>query len=184
MRRFATIAAAALLLATAPATATATAAPRTISWADGKITSIGALKMVVDPAIAHATRAFGRPSRKRINPLELCVVDWRSIGLRGYFATIDVTPSHLDICSPGVGKLQSVTIRETGFQTERGLKVGDSVARMRMLHPDVRLRGSRWWLATAAHPYGQPGERMAIALANTQRGRVVSFVLWVGAAEE
>lgn len=185
MRLFAAIiAGSALLLATAMATATATAAPRTISWSNGKVTSIGALKITRQATIGAAARAFGRPSSRRLNWLELCVVDWRSIGLRGYFDTLDLTPSHLDDCSPGVGKLQSVTIRGAGFRTQRGLKVGDSVARMRELHPGVRLRGSAWWLADAPHPYGRSGERMAIVLAKTQRRRVVNFEVWVGAAEE
>ena len=182
MRRFAAIAAAALLLATA--TATATAAPRTIKWANGKVTSIGALKITAQATIVRATRAFGRPSSKRLNWLGLCVVDWASIGLRGYFDNLDLISDDLTNCSAGVGKLQSVTIRGAEFRTQRGLKVGDSVARMRELHPDVRLRGSAWWLASAPHPYGRPGERMAIVLANTQRRRVVNFVVWVGAAEE
>ena len=182
MRRVTAILVVAFLLVTVAATATA--ASRTIRWANGKVTNIGALKITRQATIGAASRAFGRPSRTRLNWLELCEVDWSSIGLRGYFDNLGLTPSHLDNCSPGIGKLPVVTIRGAGFRTPRGLKLGDSVARMRELHPGVRLRGSAWWLASAPHPYGRPGERMAIALAKTQRRRVVNFVVWVGAAEE
>ncbi len=106
------------------------------------------------------------------------------LGLRANFVNLGLTPRGQTTCSAGVGKLQSATIRGSSFQTQRGLKVGDSTVRLRELHPGARLRERSWWLATAPNPFDEPGERMAIVRANARGGRVVSFVVWIGAAGE
>ena len=173
--------AALLLAATA---ALAAAAPRTIRWANGNVTHIGAMKTSGAPTLTRAIRAFGAPSRKRLSGREVCVVDWNALGLRANFVNLGLTPRGKTTCSAGVGKLQTVTIRGTGFRTQRGLRVGDSTARLRELHRGARLRERSWWLATAPNPFGEPGDRMAIVRANTRAGEVANFVLWIGSAGE
>ena len=180
MRRLAAIAIVAALLITSIALAAAT--PRTIRWANGQVTSIGAMKTNGTPTLTRAIRAFGNPSRKRLVGREVCVVDWNALGLRAHFVNLGVSRPGQTTCTAGVGKLQTATIRGTGFRTQRGLKVGDSTARLRELHPGARLRDRSWWLATASNPFGEPGDRMAIVRANTKGGAVSSFVLWIGAA--
>lgn len=182
MRRVTVVAATALLIAATAALAAT--GSRTIRWANGKVTHIGTMKTNGSPTLTRAIRAFGTPSRKRLSGREVCIVDWNALGLRANFVNLGVTPPGATTCSAGVGKLQTVTIRGTGFRTQRGLKVGDSTARLRELHRGARLRDRSWWLATAPNPFGEPGERMAIVRANTKGGKVVNFVVWIGAAGE
>ena len=182
MRRVAATATALLVLTTAVAAAATT--QRTIRWANGKVTHIGAMKTNGSPTLTRAIRAFGTPSRRRLSGRAVCIVDWNGLGLRANFVNLGLTPRGKTTCSAGVGKLQTATIRGTGFQTRRGLKVGDSTARLRELHPGARLRDRSWWLATAPNPFGESGDRMAIVRANTKAGKVSNFVLWIGAAGE
>jgi hypothetical protein len=182
MRRLLLIAAAAWLLATTAAAVGA--ATHTIRWANGQVTSIGAMKTSGSPTLTRAIRAFGTPSRTRLSGQEVCIVDWNGLGLRANFVNLGANPAGRTTCTAGVGKLQTATIRGTSFQTQRGLKVGDSIARLRQLHPGARLRERSWWLASAPNRFGDAGERIAIVRANTQAGKVVNFVLWIGAAGE
>jgi len=181
MRRIAVFVAATALLLAATA-ALAAGSPRTIRWSDGQVTHIGAMKTNGAPTLTRAIRAFGTPSRRRPSGREVCIVDWNALGLRAHFVNLGLTPRGKTTCSAGVGKLQTATLRGTGFRTQRGLRVGDSTARLRELHPGARLRDRSWWLATAPDPFGERGERMAIVRANTNAGRVSRLVLWIGAA--
>lgn len=182
MRRVTVAATAALLVAATAALAAAT--PRTIGWANGKVTHIGTMRTNGSPTLTRAIRAFGPPSRKRLGGRELCIVDWNALGLRANFVNLGGVRPDQTTCTAGVGKLQTATIRGTGFRTPRGLSVGDSTARLRQLHPGARLRERSWWLATAPNPFGESGDRMAIVRANTKAGKVSNFVLWIGAAGE
>ena len=182
MRRVTVVAATALLLAATAALAATTS--RTIRWSNGKVTHIGAMRTNGSPTLTRAIRAFGSPSRRRLSGRNVCIVDWNALGLRANFVNLGLTPRGKTTCSAGVGKLQSATIRGTGFRTQRDLRVGDSTARLRELHPGARLRERSWWLATAPNPFGEAGDRMAIVRANTKAGNVSNFVLWIGAAGE
>lgn len=184
MRRLAVIVALAALVLVAATAAGAATPPHTIRWANGKVTSIGAMKTSGSPTLTRAIRTFGAPSHKRLNGREVCIVDWAGIGLRANFVNLGLARPGQTTCTAGVGKLQTATIRGTGFRTQRGLKVGDSTARLRQLHPGARLRQGSWWLATAPNPFGEPGDRMAIVRANTKGGKVANFVVWIGAAGE
>ena len=173
------------ILGLAVAEAAAAATTHTIRWSNGQVTRIGALNTTGSPTIARAVRVFGAPSRRRLESRLVCVVDWRPIGLRASFVSLGGATPGRTTCSDTVGKLQTATIRGASFRTQRGLRVADSVARLRRLHPGARLRGGSWWLATAPNVLGgDPGERIAIVRANVRSGKVTSFVLWIGAAGE
>lgn len=182
MRRVTVVAVTAL-----PSGATAALAAtssRTIRWANGQVTHIGTMKTNGSPTLRRAIRAFGTPSRRRLSGREVCIVDWNVLGLRANSVNLGLAPPGAPTCSAGVGTLQTATIRGTGFRTQRGLKVGDGTARLRELHRGARLRDRSWWLATAANPFGEPGDRMAIVRANVMGAKVVNFVVWIGAAGE
>jgi hypothetical protein len=182
MTRLASLAA---ILALAVAEAATAATTHTIRWSNGQVTRIGALNTTGSPTIARAVRVFGAPARRRLESRLVCVVDWRPLGLRASFVNLGGPTPGRTTCSDAVGKLQTATIRGSSFRTQRGLRVGDSVARLRRLHPGARLRRGSWWLATAPNVLGgEPGERIAIVRANVRSGEVTSFVLWIGAAGE
>jgi hypothetical protein len=171
-----------------PARASTGSETRTIRWANGHVTQIGSLRTSgrVQPTIARAIAAFGRPSSTRRTSRITCVLDWSRLGLRASFANLGAIPPGQTICTPSVGLLGSASVRGRGFQTQRGLRVGDSTARLRRLHSGARFRQGTWWLATAPAVFGdvEPGERVPIVRALTQDGRVTRFVLSIGAAGE
>ncbi len=164
--------------------ATAAAAATTIRWKDGKLTRIGDLDLSRTPTIMRATAAFGAPTTKRRDGRALCVVDWSALSLRGHFVNLGRTPAGQTTCSATVGKLQTAELRGRALATQNGLRVGDTLARLRRLHPAARRHGSTWWLATAPNPFGSAGARMSIVRANVKDGKVSALVLWIGAAGE
>ena len=173
---------AALLLSLAAA---APGTPTTIRWANGKITRIGALDLSRTPTIKRATDAFGQPTSKRLSGKVLCVVDWRGLRLRGNFVNLGGPMPGRTTCSTSVGKLQTAEIRGRALQTQAGLRVGDSLARLRRLHPGARRHGTTWWLATAPNVFGaNPRDRIPIVRANVRAAKVSALVLWIGAAGE
>lgn len=182
MSRLTSIVTCAVVLFTVNATA-ATAAT-TVRWKDGKITHIGDLGLSRAPTIGRATAAFGAPTKKRLDGKVLCVVDWAPLALRGRFVNLGGPRPGQTTCSSTVGKLQTAEIRGPALQTQDGLRVGDTLARLRKLHPAARRHGKSWWLATAPNPFGDPGARMSIVRANVKDGKVSVLVLWIGAAGE
>ena len=183
MSRIASAAACAALLLCLSAAAPGT--PTTIRWSDGKVTRIGALDLSRTPTIKRATDAFGPPTSKRLSGKVLCVVDWRGLRLRGNFVNLGGPMPGRTTCSTSVGKLQTAEIRGRAFQTQAGLRVGDTLARLRRLHPAARRHGTTRWLATAPDVFGANArDRFAIVRANAKAGKVCAFVLWIGAAGE
>lgn len=164
---------------------------KTIRWAAGQVTRIGSLRTTSSrtrpPTLARAIAAFGRPtSTSRTSPIT-CVVNWSRIGLRATFANLGgVPPGGQTICSPAVGLLATATVRGRAFQTQEGLRAGDSTARLKRLHTGARFRQGTWWLATAPAVFGdvEPGERFPIVRAFAKDGRVTHLALHIGAAGE
>lgn len=107
---------------------------------------------------AAAVKVFGQPSsRGTDNPLasNLCTVRWRRLGLDIGFATSAPRP-----CGPtrrGRGAWYGATVYTPRWYTEKGLRVGDSVARIRRLYPrarfhDVPPRPPFWSLVRQRRP--------------------------------
>lgn len=169
-----------LLVASAAARAPA---PMTIRWSNGKLTRIGALDLSRTPTIKRATDAFGRPASKRPSGKVLCLVDWTRLRLRGNFVNLGGPLPGRTTCSTSAGTLQTAQIRGRAFRTQAGLRVGDTLARLRRLHPAARRHGASWWLATRPSVGGgDPRDRIPIVRANVRDGRVSVLVVWVGAA--
>ena len=68
--------------------------------------------------------------------------------------------------------------------TQRGLRVGDRVRRLRRLYPKAPRSGATYKLITGRNVYGSGRGRYAVVGARVNGGRVRSFVLDVGAAGE
>jgi hypothetical protein len=184
MRRLALFGACAALLVAAPGGALALTTAK-IRWRNGSVTRIGALDLARTPTIKRVSDAFGRPTRKRLENKVLCVVDWRGLGVRANFVNLGAPRRGQTTCATTVGRLQTAEIRGARWRTQNGLAVGDSVARLRRLHPGARRHGTTWWLATKASMLGGDGSgRIPIVRANVKDGKVTVFVLWIGAAGE
>ncbi len=164
--------------------------PRTIRWAGEQVTHVGSLRTSSSrtrpPTLARAIAAFGRPSSRRITSTISCEVNWARLGLRATFGNLGGARPGTTICTPSVGLLGAATIRGRGFRTQRGLRVGDSTARLKSLHSGARFRLGSWWLATTPVVLGdiEADERFPIVRAIAQGGKVARFALHIGAAGE
>jgi hypothetical protein len=163
---------------------------RTIRWEDGQVTRIGSFNTTSSrfrqPTLARAIAAFGRPSSRRRSTGNVCIVNWGKLGIRAQFANLGGIRPGQTVCTPSVGLLDRVTVRGRGFQTQKGLRVGDSTERLQTLHPGATYQDGTWWLATAPAVFGdvQPDERSGVVRAFTRNSHVTLFALSIGAAGE
>jgi hypothetical protein len=156
--------------------------------ADSKgVDTLGGFHPKRNPTLRAAIRALGQPSGKRGRGSEACTVRWSDIGLVVLFANFGAN----DACSPGFGRVQSVVIKGSKarpWRTDRGLRLGDSLARLRLLYPATAYHSGgyypqSWWLVVGSSPYGQGCPcPVPVLRAKLTRGRASSFRLWVGAA--
>jgi hypothetical protein len=137
--------------------------------------AVGGL-LIARGTLAQARQRFGAPStvRARSSGVE-CNASWPRIGLR--LAFLDFSGR---ACRDGVLVTATITSR-SAWRTAVGLRVGDSVARVRRLYPRARLHPASppytgYWLVTrrtcaevGAMPY--PG-----LLARVRDGRVTALV--------
>jgi hypothetical protein len=113
------------------------------------------------------------------------VAQWRDIGLSVIFA--DYSGAN-DACGD-TGRTQVVIIKGLAggesFQTNRGLRVGNTVARLRTLYPRAGRHGTRYWLLAGRSFIGgdcpRRGCPYAVAEARITGGRVSSLRLSIGA---
>ena len=125
-----------------------------------------------------AVRAFGAPSSRRVvagtpRLSNLCGVSWRALGLEMGFAS---RPYPCRESSLTHGAWYGASIRSPRWRTDRGLRVGDPAARVRMLYPRARHVGSGYWLATKPD-HIDPRRREATLVAVVSRGRVTELRL-------
>lgn len=131
-----------VLVAMLGAAALAAGAPLTIEVPDsGEIVRVGAFKPRqflgnngfdggVAPIRRNAIRAFGRPDQSDRNG---CPNKWRALKLRLVTADFGGGPP----CAPAT-PIQHLEISSRRWSTERGLRVGDSLDRVRELYPELR----------------------------------------------
>ena len=172
----ATIVAAAAAAGTAAADA---AAPLRVIQGDR---TVGGLR-IADATLADARARFGAPTATRREPPYGCVATWRALGLTLFFLEL----SDRNACTVGVALRATVTSRGA-WRTSKGLRKGDSIARLRLLYPGARHRSgfgpwTGYWLVTRRscelggfQPY--PG-----LLARVRNGRVSALVAGTVACE-
>jgi hypothetical protein len=180
-------------LATLPAASTAASDDNqsagdvlTIRWVGDQITRIGSLNTASTkrpPTIARAIQAFGRPTATRRTSRVSCTLSWRTYGLHATFVSLG-TAYPGKTCVQRLGVLQTATALKPRIQTQAGLRVGDSVARLRELHPDAYFQDGGFWLATAPAVIGSTArsQRTWIVRVLTIGGKVFRIGLRVGAA--
>jgi hypothetical protein len=179
------IALAALPAASAPASAAETIP--TIQWAGDQVTRIGSLRTASKlrlPSIARAITAFGRPSTTKRTSRVACTLTWRTLGLRATFVSLGGAYPTKATCVARVGVMQTATVFGTGLKTQGGLQVGDTVDRLRELHPEAYFQDGCFWLATAPAVMGSTSrsQRTWIVRALTDSGIVRRIGLRIGAA--
>jgi hypothetical protein len=178
---------AALPVASASASADDDAA--TIRWADEEVTGIGALNTASKtrpPTIARAIAAYGRPSSTRRTSRVACTLSWRALGLRATFVSLGTAFPTKRTCVARLGVMQTATVYGSKLATQGGLRVGDSVARLKELHADAYFQDGCFWLATAPAVMGSESrsQRTWIVRALADGGVVRRIGLRVGAAAQ
>jgi hypothetical protein len=95
------------------------------------VSRIGSFRFEQDASLQAATKAFGPPdSRRRGSQGINCDLRWDARGLELAFVS-----SIGKACAPSYGFFCSATITGDAWKTDRGLRIGDSIERLRSLYP-------------------------------------------------
>ena len=124
---------------------------------------------------AHVKALFGAPSTSRVTSPRSCLQGWKAARLAVTFFTFEEKP-----CARGVALIVTVTGR-AAWRTAKGLRVGDTAARLRKLYPRARLRtgfagDSGYWLVTRQVCAEVGGGAYPGLLARMRAGRVSALV--------
>lgn len=177
-----------------PAASTGASAPPqaaddllTIRWVGDEVTRIGSLNTASKtrpPTIARAIAAFGRPSATKRTSRVSCTLSWRELGLHATFVSLGGAYPTKATCVQRLGLLQTATVLKRQIQTQAGLRVGDSVERLKELHPEAYFQDGCFWLATAPAVLGSESrsQRTWIVRALALGGKVYRIGLRIGAA--
>jgi hypothetical protein len=143
----------------------------------GSVRAIGDFKPAQNPRLRAAIRAFGQPSGSSGGG-EICRVRWARLGVRIQFQNF----GGVDSCEPRHGRAQKAIVSgDRRWRTTKGLRIGDSVARLRRLHPDAKRTRRGFRLVEGILPFGEP-HPYAVLGARVSGGEVRAFTLFVGAA--
>jgi hypothetical protein len=133
----------------------------------------------VRPIRRNAIRAYGRPDKRDASG---CGNIWRRHGLRLITADFSGGPP----CT-GSTPIQRIVITSPRWVTERGLRVGDSLDKVRELYPELRrfndLYGRQrvwrydWALVLEASPVGGPPNVIDRLSAEIRGRKVRSFTV-------
>ena len=139
--------------------------------------AIGDFKPPRNPRLGAAIRAYGDPSRTSGGG-EICRVRWADIGVRITFQNF----GGVDSCEPSGGRAQKAVVQgDTRWRTVKGLRIGNTVARLERLYPRARRTARGYRLAQGILPFGSPVP-YAVLGARVADGRVRAFTLFIGAA--
>jgi hypothetical protein len=151
--------------------------------------TIGPWQTGTTPTFAAAVAAFGREtSCTRLEKLPAFArAEWRELGLRMVFGSYGPGGAHPCRARRSVF-LDNARAYGKQWQTSRGLKVGDSLAKLRRLYPQARLRTYTrgvasvhgWWLVVRRSRVPDDHQVPAL-LATIRANRVTALVVNVHA---
>lgn len=145
-------------------------------------TNVGGVR-IARADLADARARFGAPSTTRREQTALCVASWRRIGLTLSFLDL----SGRNPCRTGILIRATITSR-AAWRTAKGLRKGDSVARLRRLYPRATFRRhippwTGYWLVTRRACELGGFEPFPGLLARVRNGRVTALVAATTACE-
>ena len=133
--------------------------------------SIGPLR-VGSATPAQAIAAYGPPSALRRNGTT-CIGRWPAASLSLGFISFEANP-----CASGI--LVHAVATGSRWHTNRGVRIGDSRARLRSLYPRARAHRDGRWLVTRHACAEVGGQAFAGLLARMGDRRVAGFVVTAG----
>ena len=142
----------------------------------GEVLAIGDFKPPANPTVRRAVRVFGDPTSRR-GAGEACSIRWARFGLRIKFANFGGSIA----CGPRGLAQKAIITGDRRWRTAAGLHIGDSVARLRRLHPNAKRTPRGFRLVEGVLPFGRP-VTYAVLGARVSGGQVTAFTLFVGAA--
>ena len=145
------------------------------SWA---VTYLGKWHVRAHPEYGKAVFALGEPSSVTSAGIP-CTARWKRLGLRILFESFGGD----EAC--GEAKAQYGVVKgpagRRSWRTQRGLRVGDSISRLRSLYPNARRKPGARVVVYQDDPFIGDG---SIITALIRHKRVASFQLWLGGAGE
>jgi hypothetical protein len=152
---------------------------------------LGSWRVDRKPTYAAAIDAYGKASECRPAKGYAALAVWRSAGFRMFVTTYGLLPRGTTFCTaPEAVRIDWLIVDGKRWRTARGLRVGDTVARLRRLYPSASRHRTVWWLMTrrAACIGLCTGNRLYVTApmlsATTLNGRVVDFRSHLGAQGE
>jgi hypothetical protein len=125
------------------------------------------------PVLAGA--AYGAPSALHRSGTS-CTGRWHASSLSLGFLSFDANP-----CASGILVRAVATGRR--WHTNRGLRVGDSRARLRSLYPGAKAHRDGWWLVTRHACAAVGGQEFPGLLVRMSHRRVAGFVVTAGVCD-
>ena len=128
--------------------------------------------------LVQATAKFGAPTATTTEGGgQTCHVTWRKLGL-----VVDFLDFSNYACADG-GLVSATIASRSHWRTARGLRVGDSVARLRVLYPHAKRHADGYWLV-ARHACAEAGASPYPGLlARIRVGRVSALLVTAGVCE-
>lgn len=141
------------------------------------------------PTYASAIAHFGAPQSCTLQPLSpgqkpadnFARVRWLGAGIAATFITYGVIPAGGDACDqPAAVQLDAMALTARHWRTDRGLQVGDTVARLQQLYPRALPHNASFWIVTHKSVIGT-SSIVPVFSSSIHDGRVSAFRFQIGA---
>ena len=183
VRRGAIVTTLSFALAGVAAPTVAARAGGTIQTGPGGVTALGSWRVSTRPTFPAAVRALGPANAVHAhNSGNSCTGTgvWSGLGLRVLFTSFSAEP----YCA--AARAQTGTISGAAgrghWRTTRGLRVGDSVGKLKRLYPRAIHGPGGWAIVHSLHSAIAEGSRLDIVTAQIKHGQVFALRLWIGGA--
>ena len=182
-RRAAILAAVWLASALAAAPAAAARPGGVIRTGPDGVTALGSWHVSTHSTFPAAVRALGPASEVHAHSSGTSCTGtgiWSGLGLRIVFTSFG-GGSYCQSVRAQKGTISGVAGRRH-WRTARGLRVGDSLGKLKRLYPRAIKGRGAWTIVYSLHAVIAEGSRLDIVTASVKAGRVSAFRLWFGGA--
>ncbi len=137
---------------------------------------IGSFAVKKNGTLGGVEKAFGKPAELR-KTKDGCLGLWPSVGLSVFFYNL----AGKNACKPKTGYFSDGLMTRDPWRTSNGLRMGDTLARLRQLYPHAEKHGAWQWLVVRQT---QATGRYAGLSAKIVGGYVSAFEVVYGAGGE